>query len=137
AVERHRRRARRHHAPEEREAARQRERRTRLGVREDDGGRGEREREDRVRDGDAVAPAPEPRGDHAGVVSHSYFTWRRAGRKPASRMRASIFVASMPKVVPALETTFSSNITLPKSSAPKRRATCPTPGPCVTHDAPT
>jgi len=45
--------------------------------------------------------------------------------------------AFMQKVVPALDTTFSSNITLPKSSAPNRSATWPTSGPCVTQEAPT
>ena len=38
--------------------------------------------------------------------------------------------------VPALDTTFSSIITLPMSLAPKRSPTCPTCGPIVTQLAP-
>jgi hypothetical protein len=58
---------------------------------------------------------------------------RCAGTKPASRISRQISASFRQCVVPALDTTFSSIITLPMSLAPWRRPACPTSGPMVTQ----
>src|SRR5690606_14097245 len=67
--------------------------------------------------------------------SNRYVPSRRTGTNPASRMCRSMPAASIMKKEPAAETTFSSNMTWPKSLAPKWSAVCPTAGPMVGQEA--
>src|SRR5262249_10910490 len=62
-----------------------------------------------------------PRGEGVGERHQARrYAWsRRAGWNPAARTWRSIARSSMTKPVPADETTFSSNMVEPKSSAPK------------------
>jgi hypothetical protein len=59
---------------------------------------------------------------------------RCTGVLPIARIRWTSSSVDVRCVVPAAETTFSSIITEPMSSAPNASATWPTFIPCVTHD---
>src|SRR5438477_420491 len=71
---------------------------------------------------------------YAKTLTSRYSVSRWTGILPNERMRWTSSSVVVRCVVPAAETTFSSIITEPMSSAPKPSATCPTFIPCVTQD---
>jgi hypothetical protein len=71
---------------------------------------------------------------YAYTFTSRYSVSRCTGVFPSALMRCTSSSVVVRYVVPAAETTFSSIITEPMSSAPKPSATCPTFMPCVTQD---
>ena len=73
-------------------------------------------------------------GSYAKTFTSRYSVSRCTGIFPSERIRCTSSSVVVRYVVPAAETTFSSIITDPMSSAPNPSATWPIFRPCVTQD---